>query len=169
MALDGKSDSEVAALGEKLISKLRELGGFSRNVKLQRSLNWDEPLYWVVRNRIYDRGLLTLGRGRGGSVTLVEKALAGALPEAPVAQITNVPEPSETAFYAPIADVLRKNWVRDYRLRQSLVEVTALQGRRSTGGAWTRPDVVVIEVRILPICLASISICSVSRLSRIGP
>jgi hypothetical protein len=150
MTLDGKSDAKIASLEEQLIAKLRELGGFSGNVRLHRSLGWDEPLYWAVRNRIYDRGLLTLGRGRGGSVTLVEKAAASSTDVLPIVPANETTQSTENALYSPIAEVLRTHWVKDYRLRQSLVEITALQGRRATGGTWTRPDVVVIGVRIFP-------------------
>jgi len=150
MSLDGKSDTEIASLEEQLLLKLREFGGFSGNVKLQRALGWDEPQYWAVRNRIYDRGLLVLGRGRGGSVTLVEKAAALPVNEQEVEQPVDTAQETEISLYAPIAEVLRQNWVKDYRLRQSWVEITALQGRRQTGGTWTRPDLIVAGVRIFP-------------------
>jgi hypothetical protein len=150
MALEGKDDAEIAALEDQLLAKLRSMGGFSGNVSLQRALKWDDPLYWAVRNRVYDRGLVTLGRGRGGSVTLVEKAQAILSTPADQPQSSPTPPSSELELYNPIADVLRRDWVKDYRLRQSLVEVTALQGRRATGGTWTRPDLVVVGLRIFP-------------------
>jgi hypothetical protein len=149
MGLDGKDDAEIAQLEDQMVAKLREIGGFSGNVSLQRALGWEESLYWPVRNRLYDRGLVTLGRGRGGSVTLVERASAKPVPEA-TTQVTPAPLPSEATLYEPIASVLRRDWIKDYRLRQSLVEITAAQGRRQTGGTWTRPDLVVAGLRIFP-------------------
>jgi hypothetical protein len=149
MGLEGKDDAEIAKLEEQMIGKLRELGGFSGNVSLRRELDWDESLYWPVRNRLYDRGLVTLGRGKGGSVTLVEGAVAQP-PSQATPSATTPPAATESTLYEPIATVLRKDWIKDYRLRQSLVEITAVQGRRHTGGTWTRPDLVVVGLRIFP-------------------
>jgi len=36
------------------------------------------------------------------------------------------------------------------RFRSHVVEVTARQGRRDTGGTWTRPDIVVAALRVFP-------------------
>jgi hypothetical protein len=36
------------------------------------------------------------------------------------------------------------------RFRSHIVEVTARQGRRDTGGTWTRPDLVVAALRVFP-------------------
>jgi hypothetical protein len=149
MGLDGKDDAEIARLEDLMVTKLREFGGFSGNMSLQRELQWDESLYWPVRNRLYDRGLVTLGRGRGGSVTLVERATTKPVGEA-AQPPTPTPLAAESALYEPIAAVLRRDWIKDYRLRQSLVEITAAQGRRHTGGTWTRPDLVVAGLRIFP-------------------
>lgn len=148
MSLEGKDEAEIAALEAELLAKLRELGGSSGNVALQRALTWDENLYWPVRNRIYDRGLLTLGRGRGGSVSLA--AAQAQPPAAEPAPAGPPPAAQEDALYEPIATVLRSAWVKDYRLRQVRVEITAAQGRRQTGGTWTRPDLVVVGLRVFP-------------------
>jgi len=49
--------------------------GWARgNVTLQRELGWSEDSYWPIRDRLVDAGLLELGRGRGGSVSLVIQA-----------------------------------------------------------------------------------------------
>jgi len=49
-----------------------------------------------------------------------------------------------------VATVLRGPWARDSRFRHQVVEITASQGRRNTGGTWTRPDVVVAALRVFP-------------------
>jgi hypothetical protein len=49
-----------------------------------------------------------------------------------------------------VAEVLRKQWARDLRFRSLVVEVTARQGRRDTGGTWTRPDIVAAALRVFP-------------------
>jgi len=149
MGLEGLDDAAIATLEERMLSSLRESGGSAGNVSLRRTLGWEEALYWPLRNRLYDRGLVTLGRGKGGSVTLVDRptpAPEGGAQTSSAASAT----PTEASLYEPIATVLRRDWIKDYRLRQALVEVTALQGRRSTGGIWTRPDLIVAGLRVFP-------------------
>ena len=120
---------------------------------MQRELGWTEEAYWPIRDRLVDSGLLELGRGRGGSVSLVaqvpveldssESTNAPAVPVSP----ERIPE---SELYDPVAEVLRKQWARDLRFRSHVVEVTARQGRRDTGGTWTRPDIVTAALRLFP-------------------
>ena len=49
----------------------------------------------------------------------------------------------EDSLYEPAASVLRDRWVKDNRFREYVVEVTANQGKRDTGGKWSRPDITV--------------------------
>ncbi|MGH3788511.1 MAG: hypothetical protein ACRDRG_18640 [Pseudonocardiaceae bacterium] len=53
----------------------------------------------------------------------------------------------EIELYKPMADVIRHDWARDRRASPLAVEVTALQGRRATGGIWSRPDIVSVELK----------------------
>jgi hypothetical protein len=76
---------------------------------------------------------------------------------ADVAESPNAPPPTapparlpEAELYDPVAEVLRKQWARDLRFRSHVVEVTARQGRRDTGGTWTRPDIVTAALRVFP-------------------
>lgn len=56
----------------------------------------------------------------------------------------------ESDLYIPVAGALADGWARRESLRESIVEITAFQGRRQTGGFWTRPDVVVIGSKSHP-------------------
>ncbi len=142
---------DVSEREEQLIAKIREKGGHAGNVTLQRELGWEEETYWPIRDRLVDSGKLELGRGRGGSVSLVTQ-----VPPPPLAvESAGSPAPlalriSEGDLYDPVADVLRKQWARDLRFRSHVVEVTARQGRRDTGGTWTRPDIVTAALRVFP-------------------
>lgn len=144
-------DSDTAAGEALLIAKLREKGGSAGNVTLQRELDWDDDRYWPIRDRLVDAGQLELGRGRGGSVRLVAQTTVS---EAGAQVAPPVPAPpvgfSEAELYEPVAKVLRSEWARDMRFRSHVVEVTARQGRRDTGGTWTRPDIVVAALRVFP-------------------
>ncbi len=143
------SDSSTVDFENQLLEKLRETGGHAGNVFLQRELGWGDDRYWPIRDRLVDLGKLELGRGKGGSVSLVLQTGPGETAEAPEA----TPEPAspnvpEGDLYEPVAKVLRGEWARDKRFRNCIVEVTARQGRRDTGGTWTRPDLVVAALRV---------------------
>jgi DNA repair exonuclease SbcCD ATPase subunit len=51
---------------------LARLGGRSGNQSLRQELGWDEDRYDMTRMHLLDEGAITLGKGRGGSVVLVE-------------------------------------------------------------------------------------------------
>lgn len=53
---------------------LRRLGGSAGNQRLREALAWDEGLYEEVRDDLVAEGRIAKGRGRGGSVSLIEMA-----------------------------------------------------------------------------------------------
>lgn len=149
MAEESIPTDNTPELENALLEKVSEFNGHAGNVRLRTSLGWNDDQYWIIRDRLVDSGRLMLGRGKGGSVTLVQPVgnegadSAAAVPTAEAIV-------SETDLYQDIAQVLGKEWARDMRFRNSIVEVTALQGRRDTGGKWTRPDIVVAGLRVFP-------------------
>lgn len=155
MSLQGKSEDEIRALETALLAKVQELGGSAGNTALQRALTWEEEDYWPIRDRLVDLGSLRRYRARGGAVALVPPPQSippvQAGPEQPAEQQPAAPNaPAERDLYEPVATVLRGQWARDSRFRHQIVEVTASQGRRNTGGTWTRPDIVVAALRVFP-------------------
>jgi hypothetical protein len=56
----------------------------------------------------------------------------------------------EADLYAPVANVLREWWVPKEDVSDYILEITANQGRRSTGGLWTRPDIVCVSACAYP-------------------
>lgn len=145
---------DIAAKEEALLALVRQKGGTAGNVTLQRELNWSDDLYWTVRNRLVDSGLLELGRGKGGSVRLVSATTASDStldqPTSPAWPVSGETLTPESELYAPVAEVLGAAWAQDMRFRSHYVEITARQGRRKTGGTWTRPDIVVAALRVFP-------------------
>jgi hypothetical protein len=113
------------------------MGGRAGNIALRRALCWDAETYWSIRNRLVDSGVLELGRGQGGAVRLVTQTPAQ-------------PGTIEDDLYTPVADVLKTQWAGDWRFTRVIVEDTARQGRRDTGGTWTRPDIVMAALRVFP-------------------
>lgn len=132
------SMDEPSGLRQELLETLRRLGSTSGNISLMRALGWDDERYWEIRDHLVDSGVLVLGRGRGGSVRIVadddEEELEGN---------ASLIVPMEAELYEPMARVIEHHWAKDQRFERVIVQSTARQGRRDTGGKWTRPDITV--------------------------
>jgi hypothetical protein len=145
MSLEERSEEELEGLQKAFLNKLESMqkergSDFVGNVSLLGELAWPADLYWSVRDRLLNAGHVQLGRGKGGSVHRVVTTPAEVPPgEGPAPQ-----ETAEHQLYEPLAKALREGWVKSSRFRQSIVEITARQGRRETGGRWSRPDLAVI-------------------------
>lgn len=127
------------------------------NIRAQKQLRWDEGRYWSARDALVDRGLIGRGVGRGGTLyrvledheepevqVVVPLATSETVEAAAVAAVTAVQR--EDGLYEPLASVIRGAWARDHRSNLLAVEIVARQGRRATGGTWSRPDIVSVEV-----------------------
>jgi len=149
------SDVELHDDEASLLKLLPTDGSTTSNPKLIKRLRWDEERYWLARDGLVDRGLAVRGRGRGGTIRrLLENEVtesisvpaedfdAGKIAAAAVDAIRQ-----EKDLYEPIAKVLRRDWAKDRRSTPLGVEIIAFQGKRATGGTWSRPDIVSIEVR----------------------
>jgi hypothetical protein len=150
MALEGISEHELSRLKEDLISLLRSKGGTAGNTTLIKELKWDEDQYWNIRDLLVDSGLLQLGKGKGGSVRLIE-SIDDTMPPAETSSSLNTTsaiQSSEADLYEPMATCLRNKWVKDNRYRDYIVEITAKQGRRDTGGRWSRPDITIVGLSV---------------------
>ncbi len=66
---------------DRFIAVLKELGGSAGNLRLREALQWQEAAYDAVKDKLIAEGVITPGRGRGGSV-----ALAGAVEAPPEAE-----------------------------------------------------------------------------------
>jgi hypothetical protein len=109
--------------------------------------------YWRLRDELIDEGLIEHGRGRGGSVHLVPTKVEesenkeGQAPTATEPLTPALPTPVEADFYEPFHTAIKNGYVKENRIKRFVSEITAQQGRRATGGKWTRPDVTLIAVR----------------------
>ena len=68
----GADDQQLELLGA-----LEALGGTAGNGKLRELLGWDEGTYEAVKEVLVASSQLQTGRGRGGSVSLADEAVAG--------------------------------------------------------------------------------------------
>lgn len=157
MALQDKTEEEIRALEQQLLAQVLAFGGKAGNTRLIRTLQLPEEDYWGVRNRLVDAGALRLYRARGGAVELpplpqaaAEEVVAPAGNLAPALIPADPAREAERDLYEPVAAVLRGQWSLDFRFQHQLVEIIASQGRRNTGGTWTRPDIVIAAIRVFP-------------------
>jgi hypothetical protein len=141
---------------QELLDQVPTDGTAIGNTRLLRELAWDEGEFWNVRNRLVDRGVLELGRGRGGSVrrvlsvSTVVVPTPGTEPPPPSVQAGEPEREPESTLYPPIARVLDDKWAKDKRVESAIIQITAQQGRRATGGRWTRPDITVATLSTYP-------------------
>jgi len=115
--------------------------------------------YFDLRNSLRADGRIERGRGKGGSVhRLIGDANAeGVAAAAPVAPLMDQVEPAEAPpeareadLYQPFKIAIETGYVPDNDLKPWICEITASQGRKNTGGRWTRPDVALIAQQTFP-------------------
>jgi len=136
------------SLGEDESTLLRlipEDGSTVGNKYLRTQLQWEAAHYFDVRDRLVERKVLSIGRGRGGSVYRV-KPTSTAKPAGESTEPVARQYRREADLYAPVAEALRDGWSKTLRHHNYLVQVTGKQGSKATGGMWTRPDVTVVAV-----------------------
>ena len=142
----------LAEDGRTFLSKLESAGGRMSNPALRDTLGWSDTKYWRVHQAQFEQGFIEKGRGYGGSVILSNDGKTylhpPKLPQYPVADAVAVAEfdksSKELDLYEPALKVLQKNWATRRQLDQCHCEITGLQGRRDTGGNWSRPDLAVV-------------------------
>lgn len=142
-------------LAEKLMELVPVDGESVGNISLIRDLGWQEETYWNVRNRLVDRGDLELGRGKGGSVrraATIENVAELSIREAVVDLVdeTEVQLQRELDLYSAMAKVIEESWVKASGFDSAIVQITAQQGRRLTGGKWSRPDIAAVSLSTYP-------------------
>jgi len=133
---------------EKMLKAVPPDGSAMGNKRLRERLGWDDDRYWKTRDALIAGGKLAIGRGKGGSVRLKLGTTVLEAGEQPTIgeDLPKEAKAAEDSLYPKITDVLREKWSKDEALGDFFVEATAKQGRRTTGGTWTRPDVVVVNV-----------------------
>lgn len=140
---------------EKLLGQVPSNGQTVGNQAALRKLKWttSEDRYWTARDGLVAKGLVVRGRGRGGTLRRTEPdpgvEASREFAETPeqVAEQTKIAYQQEQELYSPIEQVLNGDWAKDHQSTPVAIEVIARQGRRATGGTWSRPDVVLVEVK----------------------
>ena len=133
----------------KLLEALVEEGNSAGNKTLRDKLGWKAKDYFDIRNRLVELGFVARGLGKGGSTKINRDDINELLgidlrPEPPA-------EPAaEADLYDPIYKKVLPAWALDKGLEWWQGEITAFQGRRDTGGRWSRPDLAVVSVNHYP-------------------
>ena len=125
------------------------------NTALIRQLGWAENRYWYARDSLLNVSVPRSAReGRGGSVRRAhpdEGAAPEVNPEAELIGEAALAYLHEADLYPPIRETLGTFWAKERQIDPLAVEITAVQGRKATGGRWTRPDLVSVRDPDLPV------------------
>ena len=132
---------------EVFLKVLQECGSENvGNVTLRNKLDWDEDRYWDIQKIAFEGGSIRLGRGKGGSVSIVK---TGPTTDDGSPNVTGAEQKirREKDLYAPILEELTKSWIKSKFYEDAVAQQTAHQGRTYTGGTWSRPDLSVVAVK----------------------
>lgn len=131
-------------LKKQFIEHLKSLKGSAGNKMLRGRLACSDDDYWRIHRELFDEGKITKGRGKGGSVQLVLSE--SDMPAEPT-QVTAMPEVErEIDLYERCLKALQEGWLKERSYDESIARVTAMQGRKKTGGTWSRPDITFVGV-----------------------
>ena len=92
------------ALRERFLDVLGQCGGSAGNTKLRAELGWQDDTYWGVHAALVEAGVIRPGRGRGGSVALVDGTAA---PPAAAPVLPGLEPAPSAAVAAPRAEPRR--------------------------------------------------------------
>ena len=108
-----------------------------------------------MRDQLVDDEKIIKTRGQGGRIALnILRAGSRADKEETKAEISQEIEKAtdeikeEHKLYEPFAQSIRRR-AKDEGAENTIVEITARQGKRQTGGEWSRPDVCQVSLRKL--------------------
>lgn len=142
---------------QKLLLSLLEVGGQARgNVTLMQELKekikdkFGQEIsnddYWTIRNPLVDEGILVRSRGKGGAVMRTPETQVQET-ELQKTKPKKKYEKKEGKLQKPFVKYLQDYWIKDIGVGdQIVVQDTANQGSKKTGGKWSRPDVSIAAV-----------------------
>ena len=112
----------------------------------QIKLSDGDSEYWDARNQLIDEGLLVKGRGQGGSVYLpTEMTDIGKKTKTKKGKEAKTEFPTEYSLYEPFQKSLENWWAKENRIHDPIVHPTHSQGKKATGGKYTRPEFTMVS------------------------
>lgn len=105
------------------------------------------PAYWEAEQKLVDQGRIERRQGRNGGIYLIDEPISSDADLADVAAEAARDEISgELDHYDPIVSQIEAHWISQLGYTKVFCAKTALQGRRATGGKWSRPDVILCTI-----------------------
>lgn len=138
--------AEISEAAKKLLQLVPTDGSYVGNTFLRRKSGLEDE-YWKIRNELEEADLITLGRGRGGSVALPLSATPTISAVMPAEEKGLVHDESE--LYGPLKSALEDEWGNAAKESGDFFElrITASpKGRSRDTGQWSRPDLTLVEV-----------------------
>lgn len=139
------------------LNMLTNCGGRASNAGLQSHLKWPDEKYWKIHGELFDAGQIEKGRGYSGTVIAVPTKFTESVNDQSLTEEISVGAQSpreveieplkEDKLYAPAQKQLTDNWSVRHGLDSTHVENIAKQGRRETGGSWSRPDLALVALK----------------------
>lgn len=139
--------TEIKRLSKFVLEEVPPNGKPISNMGMVSNLKKHEiskDLYLDIRAYLIDEGKLGKGPGYGGTV---HRIVPGSRSPGSTPSVNKwYPEKK---LYPPFKDAMLTYWLQDLGLEENntVVEVTANQGKRNKPGKWTIPDLTVISVR----------------------
>ena len=139
-----KRKPDLTGAERRLFDLVPPDGDFIGNTSLIRRSKLGDR-YWSVRNGMIAKGILALGKGRGGSVARV--VADGDSRPSQSAKTKHLVK-KESELYQPLRAWVEEIWGKDREPGDFFeARITATpKGRRKADGKWTRPDITLVQV-----------------------
>lgn len=124
---------QITVDDNQVLDQLHTAGEAVGHLTLQQRCNFSNNRYEASRKNLIAKKLAVSVAGGRGSLHLTDEGRA--LPSAKV---------KESLLYAPLCEVPVDEWKETLGLVPIVIDNTAMQGGRVTGGRWTRPDLVTV-------------------------
>jgi hypothetical protein len=145
--LDEGKIRNLSAQAIKLWNLIPKDGSFVTNLGLRyklRPMGFSTEEFWSYRKELLDKGLITIRRGRGGSVARTQEIVEKQKIKLPPTLVKD-----ETKLYGELRSWLQKNRVAEDEnsggQAWSVVTGKPNKWKRNTGH-WSRPDVILVEI-----------------------
>lgn len=129
--------NQLSPAAQKLFENIPLDGSFIGNTRLRQKLEVSIDSYFKLRQELEKKGLVKLGKGRGGSIARAERSVES-LASDKLASL-------EDELWDPLVAWLEKNWGEEVTGRGDhlWVKKTAKLNRK---GKWSTPDVTLVQL-----------------------
>ena len=135
---------------DQIINLLKQHANHLTRVELWNKLSLPDgdptDEYWETEQKLVDEKRIERRRGRNGGIYLADESALKPPSDANTAGEIVAEEIREAAHYEPVLKAILSNWAKQPGLKSVFGAITAAQGRRRTGGRWSRPDIIICTV-----------------------